>query len=122
MPQYGMPMYGAGAYAWPYGMQQAAFAQYAAAAGMAQAQPALATGAPAACAVAGTGEPSTAWITNRLIDREKARIDRNYDEADKIRADLRKHGVEVEDRERTWTHRDGRRGHRPNHNDPPEQE
>lgn len=101
-------------------LQQAALAQYSlyAAAYAAQASSLGLEGTMAT----GTGGPSTAWITNRLIEREKARLDRNFDEADKIRAELRQCGVEVDDRLRTWSARDGRRGHRPNHNDMPEVE
>eukprot|EP00434_Breviolum_minutum_P025672 symbB.v1.2.022686.t2/scaffold2031.1/size91907/3 len=71
--------------------------------------------------VATTG-PSNAWIANRLIEREKARIEKKYDEADKLRKLLRTNGIEVDDRDRSWTSRDGRRGPRPNHNDPMEEE
>lgn len=96
-------------------LQQAALTQYSLYAAAYAAQ-ATGTGTDAAGAT-GVGGPSNAWITNRLIEREKARMDRNFDEADKIRAELRQRGVEVDDRLRTWTSRDGRRGHRPNHND-----
>ncbi|CAJ1355945.1 unnamed protein product [Effrenium voratum] len=73
-------------------------------------------------ATQGPGMPSTAWITNRLIEREKARIDKKYDEADKLRALLKSNGVEVDDRDRSWSCKDGRTGPRPNHNDPMEEE
>jgi len=98
-------------------LQQATLAQYSlyAAAYAAQA-------AGGGTGVPGHDGPSNAWINNRLIEREKARLDRNFDEADKIRAELRQRGVEVDDRLRTWSCRDGRRGHRPNHNDIPEAE
>eukprot|EP00927_Polykrikos_kofoidii_P059713 TRINITY_DN54853_c0_g1_i1.p1 TRINITY_DN54853_c0_g1~~TRINITY_DN54853_c0_g1_i1.p1 ORF type:complete len:233 (-),score=39.74 TRINITY_DN54853_c0_g1_i1:272-919(-) len=106
--------------------QQAALAAHYAAAAAA-ANPTMAAGAglplggpcAAASASSGTG-PSTGWITNRLIEREKARMEKNYEEADKLRAELRQKGVEVEDRERTWKCKDGRSGSRPNYNDPPE--
>lgn len=101
-------------------MQQAALAQYSLYA--AYAAQASGTGAGADGSAPGVAGPSTAWITNRLIEREKARLDRNFDEADKIRAELRQRGVEVDDRLRSWSSRDGRRGHRPNHNDMPEAE
>mmetsp|Transcript_117925 Transcript_117925/g.328540 ORF Transcript_117925/g.328540 Transcript_117925/m.328540 type:complete len:329 (+) Transcript_117925:45-1031(+) len=99
-------------------LQQAALAQYQ----LYAAYAAQASGMGLGTLGAAAGGPSTAWITNRLIDREKARLDRNFDEADKIRAELRQRGVEVDDRLRTWSSRDGRRGHRPNHNDIPEAE
>mmetsp|Transcript_58709 Transcript_58709/g.136993 ORF Transcript_58709/g.136993 Transcript_58709/m.136993 type:complete len:233 (-) Transcript_58709:175-873(-) len=105
--------------AWQQQQQQALYLQYAAAAAAQQA----AAGATVVAAVAGTnGQPSTGWITNRLIDREKARIEKNYSEADRLRAQLREQGVEVDDRLRTWSCKDGRKGHRPNHNDPAETE
>ncbi|CAE8600518.1 unnamed protein product, partial [Polarella glacialis] len=76
----------------------------------------------AASQTAGPGTPSTGWLTNRLVEREKARIEKNFAEADRLRQLLRQNGVEVDDRERTWSCRDGRKGARPNHNDPPEPE
>ncbi|CAE7350383.1 unnamed protein product [Symbiodinium natans] len=63
------------------------------------------------------GEPSNAYVWNQLIDREKARIDRNFSEADRIRDDLRDRGIEIYDRERRWEAKDGRVGQRPNHDD-----
>lgn len=63
------------------------------------------------------GEPSNAYVWNMLIDREKARIDRNFSEADRIRDDLRDRGIEIYDRERRWEAKDGRVGQRPNHDD-----
>jgi len=98
--------------------QQALYLQYAAAAAAQQAAGASLTPA----AGGGSGQPSTGWITNRLIDREKARIEKNYAEADRLRSQLRENGVEVDDRLRTWSCKDGRKGHRPNHNDPHETE
>lgn len=63
------------------------------------------------------GEPSNAYVWNMLIDREKARIDRNFSEADRIRDDLRDRGIEISDRERKWEAKDGRVGQRPNHDE-----
>mmetsp|Transcript_87867 Transcript_87867/g.273087 ORF Transcript_87867/g.273087 Transcript_87867/m.273087 type:complete len:311 (-) Transcript_87867:3-935(-) len=103
-------------------LQQAALAQYSLYAAALAAQTSDPGAGGSAALLGGSGGPSTAWITNRLIEREKARLDRNFDEADKIRAELRQRGVEVDDRLRTWSARDGRRGHRPNHNDVPEPE
>mmetsp|Transcript_45848 Transcript_45848/g.130910 ORF Transcript_45848/g.130910 Transcript_45848/m.130910 type:complete len:348 (-) Transcript_45848:86-1129(-) len=110
--------------------QQAALAQYnlyaAAYAAHAQAAAAggtgLGPGLGSGLGASSSEGPSNAWITNRLIDREKARLDRNFEEADRIRSELRQRGIEVDDRLRTWSSRDGRRGHRPNHNDIPEPE
>merc|ERR1719271_734916 len=137
VPQYGVPGVAAVAYPAPppppggataigaehyYAMQQQAMvAQYygyaAAAAGAAAAAAAASGGA-----VAAPGQPTTAWIINRLIEREKARIEKNYTEADKVRSLLREQGVQVDDHLRNWTARDGRTGPRPNHNDPQEPE
>ncbi|CAJ1441566.1 unnamed protein product [Effrenium voratum] len=63
------------------------------------------------------GEPSNAYVWNALIDREKARIDRNFSEADRVRDSLRERGIEIYDRERRWEAKDGRVGQRPNHDD-----
>eukprot|EP00930_Biecheleria_cincta_P029073 TRINITY_DN20232_c0_g1_i2.p1 TRINITY_DN20232_c0_g1~~TRINITY_DN20232_c0_g1_i2.p1 ORF type:complete len:173 (+),score=14.79 TRINITY_DN20232_c0_g1_i2:44-562(+) len=60
------------------------------------------------------GDPSNAEIWNMLIDREKARIARDFKEADKIRDELRDLGIEIYDRERKWEAKDGRVGLRPN--------
>merc|ERR1712151_665686 len=63
------------------------------------------------------GSPPNAWIFNQLIDREKARIKRDFSEADRIREELRIKGVEILERERRWNHKDGRTGARPNADD-----
>jgi len=63
------------------------------------------------------GSPSNAYIFNVLIDREKARIKRDFAEADRIRDDLRTKGVDILERERRWQHKDGRTGARPNADD-----
>mmetsp|Transcript_26219 Transcript_26219/g.42761 ORF Transcript_26219/g.42761 Transcript_26219/m.42761 type:complete len:219 (+) Transcript_26219:3-659(+) len=110
--------------------QQAALVQYYSQLQVASAQASgglaggLATVISGGCGypVVATTGPSNAWITNRLIEREKARIEKNYEEADKLRKLLRQNGIEVDDRDRSWTSRDGRRGPRPNHNDPMEEE
>eukprot|EP00439_Symbiodinium_sp_Y106_P032608 s1365_g3.t3 len=48
---------------------------------------------------------------------EKARMHRDFAEADKIRDQLRDRGVEIMERERRWQHKDGRQGARPNADD-----
>mmetsp|Transcript_58824 Transcript_58824/g.137679 ORF Transcript_58824/g.137679 Transcript_58824/m.137679 type:complete len:167 (+) Transcript_58824:78-578(+) len=63
------------------------------------------------------GSPSNGWIFNMLVDREKARMHRDFAEADKIRDQLRDRGVEIMERERRWQHKDGRQGARPNADD-----
>lgn len=54
-----------------------------------------------------------------LVDREKARMDRDWSRADRIRDELGQHGVYVDDRTRSWTATDGRSGRRPNAYDEP---
>jgi len=105
--------------------QQAALVQYYSQINQvasAQASGGLATVISGGYPLVATTGPSNAWIANRLIEREKARIEKKYDEADKLRKLLRTNGIEVDDRDRSWTSRDGRRGPRPNHNDPMEEE
>lgn len=105
--------------------QQAALVQYYSQINQvasAQASGGLATVISGGYPLVATTGPSNAWISNRLIEREKARIEKKYDEADKLRKLLRTNGIEVDDRDRSWTSRDGRRGPRPNHNDPMEEE
>mmetsp|Transcript_103834 Transcript_103834/g.294155 ORF Transcript_103834/g.294155 Transcript_103834/m.294155 type:complete len:194 (-) Transcript_103834:229-810(-) len=63
------------------------------------------------------GSPSNNQIFNMLVDREKARIKRDFAGADKIRDDLRLRGVDILERERRWQHKDGRSGARPNADD-----
>mmetsp|Transcript_43254 Transcript_43254/g.123742 ORF Transcript_43254/g.123742 Transcript_43254/m.123742 type:complete len:222 (-) Transcript_43254:105-770(-) len=63
------------------------------------------------------GDPPNDLIINMLIDREKARIDRDWSEADRIRDELRSKGIEVYDKERRWEAKDGRVGSRPNKDD-----
>mmetsp|Transcript_6804 Transcript_6804/g.19419 ORF Transcript_6804/g.19419 Transcript_6804/m.19419 type:complete len:217 (-) Transcript_6804:130-780(-) len=63
------------------------------------------------------GSPCNAWIFNMLIDREKARIKKDFSEADRIREELRMRGVDILERERRWQHKDGRSGARPNADD-----
>eukprot|EP00933_Yihiella_yeosuensis_P063285 TRINITY_DN6639_c0_g3_i1.p1 TRINITY_DN6639_c0_g3~~TRINITY_DN6639_c0_g3_i1.p1 ORF type:complete len:181 (-),score=16.75 TRINITY_DN6639_c0_g3_i1:168-710(-) len=61
------------------------------------------------------GSPRNAEIWNLLIDREKARVDRDFSKADSIRDRLRAGGVEIYDIERKWEAKDGRVGARPSH-------
>lgn len=63
------------------------------------------------------GSPSNDWIINRLVDREKARRNRDFSEADRIREELRTKGVDIMERERRWQAKDGRSGARPNADD-----
>ena len=39
------------------------------------------------------GEPSNQWIFDKLVDREKARVKRDFGTADQIRDELASHGV-----------------------------
>tara|TARA_B110001452_G_scaffold26797_1_gene21018 strand:+ start:118 stop:435 length:318 start_codon:yes stop_codon:yes gene_type:complete len=61
--------------------------------------------------------PAQDWIFDKLVDREKARVRRDFGAADAIREELFKAGVEIWEShgERTWRARDGRSGPRPNH-------
>ena len=61
--------------------------------------------------------PAQDWIHDKLVDREKARMRRDFGSADAIREELFKAGVEIWEShgERTWRARDGRSGPRPNH-------
>jgi len=52
-----------------------------------------------------------------MVDREKCRIDRDWNEADRIRDELRNDGVEIYDKDRRWEAKDGRVGMRPSHTD-----
>ncbi|CAK9050231.1 unnamed protein product [Durusdinium trenchii] len=63
------------------------------------------------------GDPSNVYVWNQLVKREKARIERNFNEADRLRDGLRELGIEIYDRERRWEAKDGRVGQRPNHDD-----
>jgi len=58
-------------------------------------------------------------IRARLIDREKARIAKDYRVADDIRSQLQGAGIRVDDLNRTWTSQDGRSGPRPSAYDDP---
>lgn len=57
--------------------------------------------------------PSDEEIKKLLVEREKARVSRDYRTADDIRAGLRERGVTVDDVNRTWACVDGRKGDRP---------
>lgn len=57
--------------------------------------------------------PPDIEIRRLLIDREKARIAKDYQTADEIRSDLAERGVSVNDLNRTWHCVDGRSGERP---------
>mmetsp|Transcript_54055 Transcript_54055/g.86007 ORF Transcript_54055/g.86007 Transcript_54055/m.86007 type:complete len:183 (+) Transcript_54055:102-650(+) len=63
------------------------------------------------------GSPPNNWIYNKMIDREKSRVTRDFAEADRIREELRVRGVTILERERRWEHTDGRSGARPNADD-----
>jgi hypothetical protein len=63
------------------------------------------------------GSPSNDWIFNMLIDREKARMKKDFAGADRIRDDMRLKGVDILERERRWQAKDGRSGARPNASD-----
>ena len=62
-------------------------------------------------------DPPTEFINERLTEREKARMRRDFQTADAIREELYKLGVEIWESkgERMWRCRDGRSGPRPNH-------
>ena len=63
------------------------------------------------------GEPSNQYIFDKLVEREKARVRRDFGTADSIREELSSLGVEIWESkgERTWKAKDGRIGPRPNH-------
>jgi len=65
--------------------------------------------APAASTQSGTSF-SDASINAMVTGREHARERHDWAAADAIRADLRSHGVEVWDKEKTWRANDGRSG------------
>ena len=48
-----------------------------------------------------------------LQQREQARANRDFESADRIRAELLNRGVHINDKVRTWTSSDGRAGMRP---------
>ena len=64
-------------------------------------------------AVAADGSISTDEINRKLTEREQFRMNRDFDNADRVREELRAAGVQVDDRERMWRHTDGRSGGRP---------
>jgi len=49
-------------------------------------------------------------IESIIADRENARKNRDWDTADQLRDQLRNGGVNIEDRDRAWSTRDGRSG------------
>ncbi|KAH8043423.1 hypothetical protein JL722_15217 [Aureococcus anophagefferens] len=55
----------------------------------------------------------------KLIEREKARIAKDYRAADDIRSELGLQGITINDLTRTWTSSDGRSGPRPSAYDDP---
>eukprot|EP00931_Biecheleriopsis_adriatica_P047071 TRINITY_DN27107_c0_g1_i1.p1 TRINITY_DN27107_c0_g1~~TRINITY_DN27107_c0_g1_i1.p1 ORF type:complete len:700 (+),score=129.87 TRINITY_DN27107_c0_g1_i1:48-2147(+) len=66
------------------------------------------------------GSPTNDEIWNLLIDREVARVERDYDEADRIQIKLRRAGIEVDDKQMRWRARsedDGRVGLKPSYGD-----
>jgi hypothetical protein len=66
---------------------------------------------PAACAA--SAHVSARDIYNLLLDREELRATGSFEEADRLRSLLLEHGVVVDDVDKTWTARDGRKGRRP---------
>ena len=63
---------------------------------------------------AGGETPSADWINSMLMQRETARMNRDYGQADALREQMRQQGVQVDDRTKVWTAADGRTGMRPN--------
>ena len=63
---------------------------------------------------AGGETPSGDWINSMLMQRETARMNRDYGQADALREQMRQQGVQVDDRTKVWTAADGRTGMRPN--------
>ncbi len=59
----------------------------------------------------------TALLYNPLLDRELARARGQYDEGDRIRSFLARHGVTIDDQWRRWRARDGRGRRRPSAED-----
>ncbi|KAJ8599465.1 hypothetical protein CTAYLR_008031 [Chrysophaeum taylorii] len=57
--------------------------------------------------------PNDRDLRRLLIDREKARVARDYRTADAIRSDLADRGITINDLTRTWASVDGRSGPRP---------
>ena len=59
----------------------------------------------------GSGEPlSEREIMSIIESRNNAKLTRDFDEADRLRAQLKSHGVEVDDKAKRWTCSDGRSG------------
>jgi hypothetical protein len=54
-----------------------------------------------------------------LIEREKARVAKDYRVADDIRSELQREGIRIDDLNRTWSSADGRHGPRPSAYDDP---
>ena len=67
----------------------------------------------------GPSGPSDGVIREKLIEREKARIAKDYRAADDIRSELGLQGITINDLTRTWTSSDGRSGPRPSAYDDP---
>ena len=54
-----------------------------------------------------------------MIEREKARVAKDYRVADDIRSELQREGIRIDDLNRTWSSADGRHGPRPSAYDDP---
>jgi cysteinyl-tRNA synthetase len=67
----------------------------------------LLSGAPDA---GGSGTMTDAEIVSLIAERENARKQRDFGHADGLRTRMRAFGVTLDDRERTWSTSDGRRG------------
>eukprot|EP00929_Paragymnodinium_shiwhaense_P028580 TRINITY_DN16545_c0_g1_i1.p1 TRINITY_DN16545_c0_g1~~TRINITY_DN16545_c0_g1_i1.p1 ORF type:complete len:407 (+),score=100.12 TRINITY_DN16545_c0_g1_i1:90-1310(+) len=61
--------------------------------------------------------PTDTEIRILVVEREKARDSKDYRKSDIIRDDLRRHGVEIKDKEKIWKCTDGRSGSVPSFDD-----
>jgi len=57
--------------------------------------------------------PSDVEVNTLVLQREKARQNSDYETADMIRAELKRHGVDISDQEKVWRCTDGRFGRVP---------
>eukprot|EP00929_Paragymnodinium_shiwhaense_P110946 TRINITY_DN782_c0_g1_i1.p1 TRINITY_DN782_c0_g1~~TRINITY_DN782_c0_g1_i1.p1 ORF type:complete len:410 (+),score=98.63 TRINITY_DN782_c0_g1_i1:81-1310(+) len=51
---------------------------------------------------AGGGSDDANWIKHMVLQREQARAQKNFDESDRIRDELKERGVEIYDKEKIW--------------------